>query len=301
VADTYRLILHYYQGDFERGLEAGARGRAILTRCGDRTELSFAYVLSVLCHLQRGSLTEAMQLSEEGIEVMLRTDSRAPSRGVLAVGGRVAAQLGRHEQAQSLLDESLELCGQAHDLLFETWTRVMVCDARLAAGDVAGALEHLEEARRMREANGLLPEFLVETYPLLAVAYAERAWSEVGAGRLGNATRQRLEAAVHRALKLTRRRRHYRSPALRAAAVLAWLGGRQGQAERLFERASRLAEALGARLQLAEVRLARGRCLLLDGRADAGRSPLDAALSLFEACGAAPAAQRARAALRGCL
>src|SRR6266550_2439235 len=174
IGHAYWLILHYYAAEWARGIEAGHKAKDLLLRCGDMAELSFVYWLLSLCHYYRGNLSDALAIAKEGITTMERSDSAQPSKGILAVGARVQARLGDFQGAREALARSVTLCEQAQDRFFSTWVQMMQGDYHLLAGELDQAVACLDGARESREKHRLLPEFLVEIYPLLATALLEQ-------------------------------------------------------------------------------------------------------------------------------
>lgn len=300
-AHTYWLILHYYRSEWQQGIDRGRQGKEMLSRCGDVMELSFAYWVTALCHYYRGELPEAAAWGSEGLKTMQRADSEQPAKGILAVCGRVNARLGRAAEARHQIERSISLATEARDLFLLTWAQMMMGDCLLVAGEVEEAVVWLESARRQRETNGLLPEFLIEIYPLLAAARLEQLERQTHLSlwerrrRLGE-----ISAIARKAVRLSKRRRHFHSPALRAAALCRWRQGRPRKATKLFERSVAVAEQLGAPLQLGEAHETWGRCLADAGRTSEGRDHLERAHQLFERAGAVPFVTRVRASLERC-
>lgn len=300
IGHTYWLILHYYRAQWAKGIEAGDRARDLLLRCGDMVELSFVYWLLALCHYYRGNLREALASAQEGIATMERSDSQQPSKGILAVAARVQARLGNVAAANDLIARSAALCERTHDRFFSTWVEMMKGDCHLLAGELDDAIACLQRARASRENHGLLPEFLVEIYPLLATAMLEqlRAGAE---WRHAAARRRRLEeisAIARKAMQLSRRRHCYYAPALRVGAAAAFLTGDERRAMTLFDKSLAHAERVGAILQLGETHVEMGRCLVEANAGDRARPHFEAALALFENAGARTFVQRVTPLLR---
>jgi tetratricopeptide (TPR) repeat protein len=169
----------------------------------------------------------------------------------------------------------------------------MMGDCLLVAGRADEAVVWLDNARKQRELNGLLPQFLIEIYPLLALARLEQLQSQTDLSEdKRRAKLDEIAALAGKAIRLSKRRRHYRSPALRAAASCCWRQGRRRQAERLFARSTATAEQLGAPLQLAETHQTWGDCLVDAGDRNEGRAHLERAHDLFGRAGAVPLAAR---------
>ena len=300
IGHTYWLILHYYRAQWAKGIEAGERAREFLLRCGDMVELSFVYWLLPLCHYYRGSLREALAIAQEGIATMERSDSQQPSKGILAVAARVQARLGDIGAAKDLIARSAALCERTHDRFFSTWVEMMKGDCHLLAGELDEAVVCLQRARASREQHGLLPEYLVEIYPLLATALLERlrgsaAWAD------GGARRRRLDeisAIARKAMQLTRRRHCYHAPALRVGAAAAFLAGDERRAMTLIAKSLAHAETVGATLQSGETHFEMARCLLEANAGDRARPHLEAALARFENAGARTFVQRVAPLLR---
>jgi tetratricopeptide (TPR) repeat protein len=297
---TYALILHYYRANWAEGIDAGYRARDLLLRCGDMVELSFVYWLLALCHYYRGSLRDALAIAQEGIATMERADSQQPTKGILAVAARIQARLGNVQAAKDLISRSATLCGQTHDRFFSTWVEMMKGDCHLLADELDEARMCLERARASREEHGLLPEYLVEIYPLLATVMLEQL--RAGAERCDAADRRRRLQLISRisrkAIQLSKRRHCYYAPSLRVSATAAFLKGEYDRAQKMFARSIAHAEKVGATLQLGETHLEMGRCLMDAQRAEEARPHFQAALTLFERAQAAAYVERASAYMR---
>ncbi len=295
IGHAYWLILHYYAAEWARGIEAGHKAKDLLLRCGDMAELSFVYWLLSLCHYYRGNLSDALAIAKEGITTMERSDSAQPSKGILAVGARVQARLGDFQGAREALARSVTLCEQAQDRFFSTWVQMMQGDCHLFAGEVDQAVACLDAARQSREKHGLLPEFLVEIYPLLATALLEQLRRD-DPGLDPAERRERLSRAskiARQGVRLSKRRHGYHAPALRAAGTAAFLSGQRDRAWTLFSRSIVHAEKVGASLQLGETHLELGRCLKEAGDQQQARRQFDTALDLFERAQAGTYVERA--------
>jgi serine/threonine protein kinase/tetratricopeptide (TPR) repeat protein len=284
IGHTYWLILHYYRAQWAKGIEAGDRARDLLLRCGDMAELSFVYWLLALCHYYRGNLREALAVAQEGIATMERSDSQQPSKGILAVAARVQARLGNVDRAHDLIARSVALCERTHDRFFSTWVEMMKGDCHLLAGELDEAIGCLQRARASREQHGLLPEYLVEIYTLLATAMLEQLraspeWLDAAARRR---RLDEISAIARKAVQLSRRRHCYYAPALRVRATAAFLSGDERRAANLFARSLAHAQRVGATLQLGETHFEMGRCLAEAKAVGRARPHFEAALTLFE-------------------
>jgi tetratricopeptide (TPR) repeat protein/predicted Ser/Thr protein kinase len=292
-AHTYQLILHYYRSEWREGIDQGRQGWTLLHRCGDVMELSFAGWVTALCYYHCGKLQEGAAWARAALETMQRIGSDQATKGVLAVSGRINARLGHLAEAREQIERSVALASEARDLMFLCWTQMMMGDCLLIAGQIDQAVAWLENARRIREDNGLLPEYLVEIYSLLAFARLEQIASEAHLHDWQRRRRLKTIAALARkAMRLSRRRRHHHVPALRAAAVCAWRSGARRRAVKLFERSAQLAEEIGSPLQRAETLEAWGRCLLDAGDGARARDLLTPARTIYERAGAAPLVSR---------
>jgi len=92
-----------------------------------------------------------------------------------------------------------------------------------------------------------------------------------------------------------KRRATYRAAAILAMAECRWEDGSESEARALFDQSIAFAEQQGSRLMLADAHYELGRRLR---DVDGGRRQLQIAVELYDACDAAPYAQRARRALR---
>jgi tetratricopeptide (TPR) repeat protein len=208
--------------------------------------------------------------------------------------------LGHTQQAIEEASRSSAEAEEAHDVFTFCNSQRVLGECLLAAGDVEGAIHHLETARGLIEAYQLLSDYQLWTYPSLARAYLERlrgnpAWSP--AERRGQL--RRISGTVRVALRIARKRVNRRAAALQCKAALERERGNRRRAARYLARAFETARTLGARMQLADAHQEEGRWRLEDGDVERARESLQRALALYQECEAAPFVSRVRRLLDG--
>jgi diguanylate cyclase (GGDEF)-like protein/PAS domain S-box-containing protein len=153
-------------------------------------------------------------------------------------------------------------------------------------GDLAGAVDRLEEAAAIAAAAGLRQEYVAPVKPWLATALRMQVEAtDVHAPRSTRAQRLRRVARVARqADRLSRSYRNNRPHALRERALVADLQGRARRADGLMTRSLAVAEEQGAAYEAALTRLAAARLAVARGGADLGGelARAEAAKAAFE-------------------
>jgi ATP/maltotriose-dependent transcriptional regulator MalT len=199
----------------------------------------------------------------------------------LAARALLEATLGRPDECRAHAAEAIRR--RPDNLEIRAQAEHALGYAALAAGDHPVAVVHLDRARRLVHAHGV-----VEPAAVPATADLAEAQTRSGDAAAARATLRRLDRMVQRT-----GRRGQRAAALRVRAMLA-----PGQgADALFRAALAEHAGVGAPLEQARARLAYGDWLVHAGRAEQAGRELSAAVRVFQQAGARSWAERAAGSL----
>lgn len=296
VSKQHLGLTHFYCGQWDRALELFEHTKELLLEWGDMFELAIAYANLSYTLNYRGEFRRQLDLNLEGLAIMERSGSRQLGRALISHCGRAYVMLGDVSRAVEAGTQAVRLSEEAEDYTVLCGSHVSLGATHFFAGDPAKAVEHLEEARRLREEHRVLLEYFVWLYPLLARAQLALVNAKGASPEEQRKGLERAKATTARALKLAKRHPNYASQAHLAKAVLAamsgdYVGARQGFAESLSA-----AQRLGAVFLMADAHFEAGRCFgdLGPAHRDESREHLRVALQLFERCDAAGFAKRTR-------
>jgi predicted ATPase/DNA-binding CsgD family transcriptional regulator len=149
-----RGIMHYFQGRFVEGAQRLSEIVEFLRPTASTTIVWYLgwYGLHLV---ELGRDDEALACLAEAYALADSLDAQARARGAVFAQIAVAcAQVGASERAAACYAKLLPFRGQVSPILIDHGLGV----AALAAGDLALAQEHLQEARIVAERGGLLPE-----------------------------------------------------------------------------------------------------------------------------------------------
>jgi diguanylate cyclase (GGDEF)-like protein/PAS domain S-box-containing protein len=259
----YGVVL-YAASRYRECIEQCQEAVRLLERTGDRWEQNTATWNLAFAHYRLGELDTAVDLARQLYDSATAIGDQTAAGVVLsgwarAASGRVPAEFVAAEMARDNGDA-------------QTATEVHLADGLrlLHAGDLARAVERLEEAAAITAAAGLRQEYVAPVTPWLATALRMQVEaSDVHAPRAVRARRLRRAARVARqADRLSRAYRNNRPHALRERALVANLAGRAGRAERFLGRSLAVAEAQGAAYEAALTRLAAARMVVARGGGD---------------------------------
>jgi DNA-binding CsgD family transcriptional regulator len=232
------------------------------------------FVLNLIARDQATSdrTAEAESTYREAIELARESGQRVDLVFSLAGLAWLHARRGREADCRALAAEALELSAALGTHLQEVWALAALGELELGLGDAAAAAAQMERQQaRLRELG--ITDADLSPAPDLVDAYLRL-------GRADDARRLAEEfAAAARA----------KGQPWSLARALRCLGD--------FEAALRTHEQTPDRYEAARTRLAYGERLRRDGQRVRSREQLRAALEAFEALGARPWAERARAEL----
>lgn len=247
-----------------RWQESGERCREavrLLDRTGDRWEANTARWHIGYAAYRQGDLATAAEVGEavwrSGLEL---GDPQARGIG-LAVWAKATDGL---VPADAVAAEVAELADDVH-----TAAEVLTAEALLAlrAGDPARAVQALEQADDLVRAAGLRQEYVAPVPAWLLTARRALRASEPGPPDLRRRRRELHQARrqARRSRRLARAYRNNLAHALRESALVEAELGRTQKARRWLDRSIEVAEALGARQELALSQVARATVGLREG------------------------------------
>jgi signal transduction histidine kinase/tetratricopeptide (TPR) repeat protein len=253
-------VVLYAASRFEECIEKCREAVRLMERTGDLWEVNtaswhMAFALYRLGDLE-GAVEAARRVYRAGLEIG-DAQARGISLGVWAKasGGRVSRALVQAELERGVDD--------VHTLaeLSQAEAACLLREGR--AGEAAAALAR---AQRAIEAKGFRQEYVASVLPWLASALREQArgisdWSPSARRRL----LRRAQRAARKGLRLAERYRNNLPHALRECGLIAAMRGMPGPARRFLDRSIAAAEAQGARYEVAQSLLARGKVGLAQG------------------------------------
>lgn len=295
-ARSFHAIVLLQTGRWSRALEHAERAGKAFAACGDHFELAVSGVALLEAMRARGNLVDASIRGSKLIAVFDRLALQMIGKGLYTAFVRALGRLG-DEQAITVGAEVVERATHGADKLSTVYAEIALGDALLQLGRVDQAIDHLERGLAIRDRDRFDVYVVAEGSALLASAYAARIRAEhlPFSGRL----RQSFERRASQAAAAGRRFSPMRSPAWLVRGIGHQLDGDRKRAAHCFDRAAALATALGAPLWEADARVENGLGFLEhegDQNPDA-RAHLEAAVSLYQRCGAVPGEQRAAAVL----
>jgi len=306
IADAFELPLHrahayhaamfvkFLEGEWEAVCDSALKASALFREHGDMYCVGSSYCLLLLSYHMRGMLNAARKAAQEGLEIIERVGALAVSTPVSMKHGMLLVDLGNERGLPKVL-EAFQAAERIGDPVQRAWVRLLLGHCHFARGELAPAIEYLESCAHLRRRFHLRADFLSpRVYPLLA-----RAYIDIARQTADPSTRRKFlrRAKRHAAtgLRAMKRRATYRAAAILAMAECRWEDGSESEARALFDQSIAFAEQQGSRLMLADAHYELGRRLR---DVDGGRRQLQIAVELYDACDAAPYAQRARRALR---
>ena len=241
----------YAASRFDEGEEACREALRLLEATGDKWESNTAGWNLALCLYRKGQLVDAIRVARD-VHATATAIGDTTSAGVAlsvwtrAAGGRVDGALIDNELARGSEDASTRT-----ELLLGAGLRA------LASDDLETALNRLNEAAATVRKAGLRQEYVAPVAPWRATVV--RRLAEVAPAHNTSVRRQRVRAA-QRAVRGARfwafSYANQRPHALREAALVASLRGRDARADRLLTRSLEAAMTQGAAYEAALTRLA---------------------------------------------
>ncbi len=268
-------------GDEEQAEAFYARAVARAREHGNVSALPFSLVRFGTIEFVLGKPTAALADLSEALRLARETGQEAVVAHALAVLAQLAAIRGEEDECRRFAAEAVELAAPRRYALALSAATVGLAELDLAFGRSAEAFDRLETLMRSPETHPLYRQFAVPQF-VEAAGRAGRAGDALGAFARFEAWVVAADASLYRPLVA-------RSRALVSEGK---------EAERAFADALRLHAEFPQPFDRARTELAYGELLRRARRKTEARLRLRAALETFEALGAAPWAERARAELR---
>jgi tetratricopeptide (TPR) repeat protein len=143
----------YYDGEWERALDAYERSRSLFQRIGDVASVAMAMNNIGEILSDQGRIDDAEMLFRE----VQATVDVAGHRGLSLMSrlnlGRAAARASRFDDANELLQEALEGFREIHAASFEQEVHARIAEAAVLAADHERALSEAELAERLSDAE----------------------------------------------------------------------------------------------------------------------------------------------------
>lgn len=169
----------YYEGVWEKALDAYERSRRLFERIGDVTSVAMATNNIGEILSDQGRFDAAAALFEETRRAVDSAGHRALSLMACMNLGRLAARQGRFEEAEAMLDDAVEGFHAIDAASLEQEARARIAESAVLAGDHERALREVDAAERTGEAD--------PPPPLQAVLHRVRGYALLQASREGDA------------------------------------------------------------------------------------------------------------------
>ncbi len=274
----------YAASRYDEGADACREAIRLLKSTGDQWEVNTATWNLAMCLHRKGDLTAAIEVARETYDSAMAIGDQTSAGVALSVWTRASG--GRVDAA--LID--VELARNSSDVSTTAELRFAAAVCAIRAGDLARAADEAARAAAMVKAGGLRQEYAAPIAPwnatIARLAVEDASVYDVsGRNRLLRAYATHVRRARFWAFSYRNNAPH----ALREAGLLASLKGRQRKATRLLERSMAIADAQGARYELALSRQAWARVGVAGGES-AELAEADQVVAAFERSLDTPAA-----------
>jgi class 3 adenylate cyclase/tetratricopeptide (TPR) repeat protein len=206
--------------------------------------------------IQTGDFKRALAMADEMIKVGRESAFQPALRFGLVQRGRTLRQLNRYTEARSALEDAVRLASDHSDVVSGA---VASADLGRLLTDL-GLLDEAERVLDQMHRRVSIAKIKHYTTFYLYVSVAEFALRRFELDRSG-AARMKAVRACRTVSKNAKIFPFVRAMDLRLRARLAWLYDRKRAAERLWQRAAVLAEAMGAMTELALIKRDRAACI----------------------------------------
>ncbi len=240
---TSQLAL--FRAEWQKAVEASLQGIALLKKGGDYFEMTWTHTMAIHALIYLGQLEEAKKLSEEVMGVCQRTQVKGYCY-FLAQHALANAYLGNHEAAVKEGKQAFQIAQKdSSDIFSLCFTEMLLGECLLVAGDIEGAISHLEAAKSIREEKKLMQDWFVNIYPLLARAYLQQLPDDDPNTR--RIKIKNIKKLIRKSKKLSKRHPNFLVPSLIAEGMLLRAEGDK-RASHSFSEAIKIAEKQESRL-----------------------------------------------------
>jgi tetratricopeptide (TPR) repeat protein len=293
IGDLCRLKsnVHIFLAEWEPALALAKRARALLAKHGDTFRFGIANCMVLLALWGQGKLQQARAEVDDAVQMLERVGSILAVNPVCMKCSCVKAETGETDEAIGEFDGWYDRAVQVGDYMTQYWAFLFRGIAKMAAGDMDGAITEVEEAIKRREPAFLGEHIGLRCYSVLARLHMDKVLSGAEAADVQLA---KALPAVERAMELTATRPMHRAEALLARGMWLWLSGKRDEAKAFFNDAVDFAKKTKSNQTLADVHYEMGRCLSLGTAAERedGKLALQEAVRLYTECHAMPYAAR---------
>jgi class 3 adenylate cyclase/tetratricopeptide (TPR) repeat protein len=214
----------YYDGEWERALDAYERSRGLFERIGDVASVAMAMNNIGEILSDQGRLDEAEELFGAVRQIVDPAGHRGLSLMSRLNLGRAAARAGRFAEADELLEEAADGFREIHAASFEQEVHARIAEAAVFAGDHARALAELELAEGSGE-HELSPALRALIHRVRGYAYMQQQRGDEAAREFETSIEAARNADALYELALS----------LRADEILRGPGASDGEAQRLLD------------------------------------------------------------------
>ena len=151
---TYYGAMAYWEGRWHDAVELYERGRERSERAGDAVGAAIASMNIAEIRSDQGRLDEAEAPAREALRVFRAAHYSELIATDCSILGRTVSRAGRHEEAQELLTEAIELAERSGAQLLEVGSIGFLAEDLVLRGEAEAALEHVERALSRAESIG---------------------------------------------------------------------------------------------------------------------------------------------------
>jgi tetratricopeptide (TPR) repeat protein len=151
---TYYGAMAYWEGRWHDAVELYERGRERSERAGDQVGAAIAAMNIAEVRSDQGRADEAEAPAREALRVFRAAHYSEEIATDCSILGRALSRAGRHEEAEQLLTEAIELAEHAGAQLLRVGTLGFLAEDLVLRGDGDGALDTLDRARSVAESIG---------------------------------------------------------------------------------------------------------------------------------------------------
>ncbi len=298
-AEAQAGMMHLFLGNLVEAQTLLERSTQGLLAYGDMERLGWAWANLVRVLYFRGRLEEARTQALAALDLMERTGTESSAKHFFASQAFLSAETDH--TAVNVAERMLEGISRSRkqgDVSCVCNSQTFYGLAQLTAGNYDQAICELENARRTRDENNLMFDYVEFAEPLELRARVLKLWQTPSQRAERKQALAELKNKLATALRRTKNRPAYRPRAWLGRAGYLWLAGKKDEALFGFAAAASEAERLGTELVLGDCHHDWGRALLESGATAEGVGHLETALAIYERCGAEPYARRVKEALK---
>ncbi|MGD0948538.1 MAG: adenylate/guanylate cyclase domain-containing protein [Candidatus Binatia bacterium] len=282
-------VAYVYDGRCDLGQETLRWAVAELERLGEKDRLSDLYLSARYMRDSLRCMCDDLEGAEQGVTETYEQAVRASNRTVQSLAASILAWVhfarAQYGEARRWADTSLEVAEVIGNVATIRTAAALALAARASAGEAVGPsryIELIEQGYAARSDMAVKCYLVVEAFLAIGEADRARRFAEIAYGHAGGRLRQAWCATARGDIMLRLGPRHW------------------AEAERWYQQALGLAEAIGARSALATAALGAGELALAQGDEDSGQRSFRQALAIAGEIGFARLQTRAQKLLEAC-